>query len=54
MRPVFGQTITDCPVCGDVGCERDLVEVETEEEAAALYLQPGDLVCRECAEEDEE
>ena len=40
---------TDCAVCGDVVCERDLRIVETVAEADALDVAPGDLVCTECA-----
>ena len=51
MTPVLSECAEQCPVCGEVACERDLVYVDEDEaEADALDVSPGDVVCRECAE----
>lgn len=48
MIPVLVECTEECP-CGEVACERDLVYVN-EDEADDLDVQPGDMVCRECAQ----
>lgn len=52
MTPVMHSLTTDCPVCGDVACERDLLYVETAAESRRFGVDVGDVVCTECAGDD--
>lgn len=45
--PILTETIDTCEVCGEVACERDLVQLDADE-AEALDLEPGATVCTEC------
>jgi len=49
MIRVLTETIDTCGVCGDVACEGDLLYVETEDEADALVVPVGGVVCTDCA-----
>lgn len=48
--PVLTETVSDCAICGEVACERDLLYVETPDEAVTLGVGVGAVVCRDCAE----
>lgn len=48
MIPVLTEQTLECPICGEVGCERDFLYVETPAEAEDLGVRVGDAVCREC------
>lgn len=51
MIPVLIETTAECAICGEIACERDLLYVETVEEADCLGCEVGETVCRECAGE---
>lgn len=48
MIPVLTEQTLECPICGEVGCERDFAYVETPAEAEELGVSVGDAVCRDC------
>ena len=52
MIAVLTETVTDCLVCGEVACERDLLYIEDDDEAAEYDGAIGDVVCRSCANEE--
>ena len=51
MIPILSETIDTCAICGDVCSERDLLYPD-DDDRAALDLEPDDLVCRECVQDD--
>lgn len=54
MIPCLTETTAECVVCGDTCCERDLLWIETADEADEHAAEIGDPICRECAGEDAE
>lgn len=48
LTPVLTETTAECPICGEVACDRDLVYVEGDD-AEVLEVDDGAMVCRDCA-----
>lgn len=53
MTPVLTEMTAPCAVCGEVASEHDLYYVDAED-AADYDLEPGDIICRDCADTDAE
>lgn len=52
MTPVLTEMIASCEVCGEIASERDLFYVNADD-AANYDLEPGDIICRDCADINE-
>lgn len=47
ITPVLTEITSQCPLCGEVACERDLVYVEGDD-AERLDVDDGATVCIDC------
>jgi hypothetical protein len=48
--PVLEETTDTCAVCGEVGCEWDLLYVEYDDEVDGCVA--GDVVCTDCCPDE--